>query len=106
MRPARSLAVALFFGSALLASPAAVPNRETASRDIESHTFSIVAYDPAAKQWGCAVASKVLAVGAIVPWAKANGLPVGLMLTGRQFDDATVLAVAHAFEQQVDWEKR
>ena len=29
-----------------------------------------------------------------------------LMLTGRQFDDATVLAVAHAFEQQVDWEKR
>jgi Asp-tRNA(Asn)/Glu-tRNA(Gln) amidotransferase A subunit family amidase len=28
------------------------------------------------------------------------------MLTGRQFDDATVLGVAHAFEQQVDWEKR
>jgi amidase len=41
-----------------------------------------------------------------IPCAKSNGLPVGLMLTGRQFDDATVLAVAHAFEQQVDWEKR
>jgi amidase len=41
-----------------------------------------------------------------IPCAKPNGLPVGLMLTGRQFDDATVLAVAHAFEQQVDWEKR
>jgi amidase len=41
-----------------------------------------------------------------IPCAKSNGLPVGLMLTGRQFDDATVLGVAHAFEQQVDWEKR
>jgi amidase len=41
-----------------------------------------------------------------IPCAKSNGLPVGLMLTGRTFDDATVLAVAHAFEQQVDWEKR
>jgi amidase len=41
-----------------------------------------------------------------MPCAKSNGLPVGLMLTGRHFDDATVLAVAHAFEQQVDWEKR
>ena len=40
-----------------------------------------------------------------IPCAKSNGLPVGLMLTGRYFDDATVLAVAHAFEQQVDWEK-
>ncbi len=36
------------------------------------HTFSIVAYDPAAKEWGVAVASKVLAVGAGVPWAKAG----------------------------------
>jgi amidase len=41
-----------------------------------------------------------------IPCAKSNGLPVGLMLTGRSFDDATVLAVAHAFEQQGDWEKR
>ena len=41
-----------------------------------------------------------------IPCTKSNGLPVGLMLTGRHFDDATVLAVAHAFEQQVDWEKR
>ena len=41
-----------------------------------------------------------------IPCTKSNVLPVGLMLTGRQFDDATVLAVAHAFEQQVDWETR
>jgi len=35
-------------------------------------TFSIVAYDPAAKEWGVATASKFLAVGAVVPWAAAN----------------------------------
>jgi uncharacterized Ntn-hydrolase superfamily protein len=35
-------------------------------------TFSIVAYDPAAKEWGVATQSKFLAVGAVVPWASAN----------------------------------
>jgi uncharacterized Ntn-hydrolase superfamily protein len=34
------------------------------------NTFSIVAYDPDAREWGVAVASKYLAVGAVVPWAK------------------------------------
>jgi amidase len=38
-----------------------------------------------------------------IPCTKSDGLPVGLMRTERHFDDATVLAVAHAFEQQVDW---
>ncbi len=41
-----------------------------------------------------------------VPCAKSNGLPVGMMLTGRHFDDATILRIAHAFEQQMPWEKR
>lgn len=35
-------------------------------------TFSIVAYDPAAQEWGVATQSKFLAVGAVVPWAQAN----------------------------------
>src|SRR5262245_7235017 len=35
-------------------------------------TFSIVAYDPDMKEWGVAVASKYLAVGAAVPFAKAG----------------------------------
>jgi uncharacterized Ntn-hydrolase superfamily protein len=35
-------------------------------------TFSIVAYDPEHKQWGVAVASKYLAVGSAVPWARAG----------------------------------
>lgn len=35
-------------------------------------TFSIVACDPAAEEWGVAVQSKFLAVGAVVPYAKAG----------------------------------
>ena len=36
-------------------------------------TFSIVAWDPfAGPEWGVAVASRFLAVGAVVPWAKAG----------------------------------
>ena len=33
-----------------------------------------------------------------VPCAFSDGLPVGLMLVGRHFDDATVLRAGHAFE--------
>ena len=35
-------------------------------------TFSIVAYDPAEKAWGVAVASKFLAAAAVVSWAQAG----------------------------------
>ncbi|PLR83175.1 fimbrial assembly protein FimA [Bacillus canaveralius] len=35
-------------------------------------TFSIIGYDPEEKEWGIAVQSKFLAVGAVVPWAKAG----------------------------------
>jgi uncharacterized Ntn-hydrolase superfamily protein len=35
-------------------------------------TFSIVGYDPVEKEWGVAVQSKFLGVGAVVPWAKAG----------------------------------
>ena len=42
-------------------------------------TFSIVGWDPfAGPEWGVAVASKFLSVGAIVPWAKAG---VGVIAT-------------------------
>ncbi len=37
-----------------------------------------------------------------IPCSKSDGLPVGLMLVGRHFDDGTLLQTAHAFEQHVD----
>lgn len=36
------------------------------------NTFSIVAYDPQESAWGVAVASKFMAVGAVVSWAQAG----------------------------------
>jgi len=35
-------------------------------------TFSIAAYDPDEQAWGVAVASKFIAVGAVVPWVRAG----------------------------------
>jgi amidase len=36
-----------------------------------------------------------------VPAGLVNGLPTGMMIIGKHFDDATVLRVAHTFEQAV-----
>ena len=36
----------------------------------------------------------------------AAGLPFGLQLTGRWWDEATVLRAAHAYEQATDWHQR
>jgi amidase len=36
-----------------------------------------------------------------VPAGLSDGLPVGMMLTGRRFEDTTCLKVAHAYEQLV-----
>ena len=35
-----------------------------------------------------------------------SGLPIGLQLAGRPFDDGTVLRAAHAYEQAADWGQR
>ncbi len=39
---------------------------------IHPSTFSIVGYDPQAQEWGVAVQSKFLCVGALVSWARAG----------------------------------
>ncbi len=35
-------------------------------------TFSIVAFDPVAQEWGVTVASRYFSVGSVVPWAEAG----------------------------------
>jgi amidase len=40
-----------------------------------------------------------------VPCAMSGGLPVGLMLTGRHSEDATLLRAGYAYEQSVPWEQ-
>jgi amidase len=41
-----------------------------------------------------------------IPCAKVDGLPVGMMLVGKHFDETTLLSVAKAFEGATDWKKR
>jgi amidase len=41
-----------------------------------------------------------------LPCGLADGLPVGLMLVGKQYDEGTIYRAAHAFEQGVEWEKQ
>jgi aspartyl-tRNA(Asn)/glutamyl-tRNA(Gln) amidotransferase subunit A len=36
----------------------------------------------------------------------AQGLPIGLQIVGRAYDDATVLRAARAFEQLQPWEDK
>jgi amidase len=38
-----------------------------------------------------------------IPCGLSNGLPVGLMLTGRLYDEVTLYRAAFAFEQHQDW---
>ncbi len=35
-----------------------------------------------------------------------NGLPVGLQVAGRPFEESTVLRIAHAYQQLTDWHQR
>ena len=40
-----------------------------------------------------------------VPCGVSDDLPIGLMIVGKRYDDATVLQVANAFEGATDWQK-
>jgi amidase len=38
-----------------------------------------------------------------IPCGLSNGLPVGMMLVGRQYDESIIYRAASAFEQASDW---
>ncbi len=40
-----------------------------------------------------------------IPCGVSEGLPIGLMLVGKAFDEATIYRAAYAFEQAADWKK-
>lgn len=41
-----------------------------------------------------------------IPCGFSDGLPVGLQIIGKAFDETTVLRVAHAFEQNTEFHKQ
>jgi len=41
-----------------------------------------------------------------IPCGKVGGLPVGLMLVGRHFDEPTLIRAAHSLEGALDWRQR
>ncbi|PAD66714.1 Asp-tRNA(Asn)/Glu-tRNA(Gln) amidotransferase GatCAB subunit A [Bacillus sp. 7586-K] len=43
--------------------------------------------------------------GISVPCGQSNGLPLGLQIIGKHFDESTIYRVAHAFEQATDHHK-
>lgn len=43
--------------------------------------------------------------GLSVPAGFVDGLPVGLQILGKQFDEATILKVGYAYEQATEWHK-
>lgn len=55
----------------------------------------------------CTIPVSLAGVPAIsVPCGLADGLPIGLQIIGKAFDESTVLRAAHAFEQNTDHHKR
>jgi amidase len=38
-----------------------------------------------------------------IPAAEADGLPVGVMLTGRKYDEGRLLAIARTYEKEYGW---
>ncbi len=44
--------------------------------------------------------------GLSIPAGFADGLPVGMQLIGRAFDEGTLLRVGYAFQQATDWHRR
>ena len=41
-----------------------------------------------------------------VPCGFSDGLPIGMQIVGRPFDEQTALRVAHAYEAATDWHEK
>ncbi|MFQ6073258.1 MAG: amidase family protein, partial [Methanosarcinales archaeon] len=41
-----------------------------------------------------------------VPCGFKNGLPIGMQIIGKHFDEKTILQVAHTYEQNTEWHNK
>ena len=55
----------------------------------------------------CTLPINIAGIPAIsIPAGFANGLPIGMQIMGKPFDEETLLHIAFAYEQATDWHKR
>jgi aspartyl-tRNA(Asn)/glutamyl-tRNA(Gln) amidotransferase subunit A len=55
----------------------------------------------------CTIPVNIAGLPAIsIPAGFADGLPIGMQVIGKPFDEANVLKVAHAYQQVTDWHKK
>ena len=78
-------------------TPAIIPTDSSIEKDMEASLNMIANTAPFSLSGHPAIT---------VPCAMEDGLPIGLMLIGRHFDDLTVLKVADALEKAGNWRKR
>jgi aspartyl-tRNA(Asn)/glutamyl-tRNA(Gln) amidotransferase subunit A len=89
---------------ALLVPATMIPPRPIAAIDasIESYTDANLRY-----LRNTAVGNILALCAVVLPCGfTRDGLPIGLMIYAKPFDEATALRVAHAYEQATDWHRR
>jgi amidase len=75
--------------------PGKLPEADASCGEMVSHAFSFNA--------NCIPTNLTGHPALSVPCGRYDGLPVGMMLVGRHFDEGTIYRAAHAFEQARDW---
>jgi aspartyl-tRNA(Asn)/glutamyl-tRNA(Gln) amidotransferase subunit A len=88
----------------------ATPTTPTPAWRFDTPTITLDGVEEAHRQFGQRLTVAFTALGGpslSVPCGfTAGGLPIGLQLAGRRFDEPTVLHVGHAYEQATDWHTR
>ncbi len=94
----------------VLISPTVESVAATVSRDAPTVTKESIIENLVQAPYMVTPAHPLASIPAInVPCGFASGqdgMPIGLQIGGRPFDEATVLSLAHAYEQRTGWHKR